>query len=126
MALSALLPACSQSSTRIQAVSALAQRASAEVASQVRRCYRAPRIPSVGRTIVTRLLVRYGPDGVLEDLPVMVFQQGTGPQNQPYAGRMAEAARLAVIQCSPVRLPPELREHRGSEFYLTFSPGMKA
>jgi hypothetical protein len=126
LALSILLPACAPPAARVQALSAVARRASAEVAGQIRRCYREPRIPSVGRSIVTRLLVRYGSDGMLVGLPVLIAQEGTRPNNLPYAGKMAEAAKLAVIRCSPVRLSPELRERGGSEFYLTFSPGMRA
>jgi hypothetical protein len=97
---------------------------SAAVAAQIRRCYRMPRIPSAGRRIVTRLLVRYGPDGTLVGLPLLVRQEGVTAENQRYSGRMAEAATQAVIGCSPVSLPEE--PARDSEFYLTFSPQLSA
>jgi hypothetical protein len=126
LALSMLIPACAQPSVREPAPSPAARRATAEVAEQVRRCYRSPRVPSVGRRIVTRLLVRYAPNGTLIGLPVLVSQQGITPETQAYAGRMIEAATLAIIRCSPVRLPPELGKRRGNDFYLTFSPGMRA
>jgi hypothetical protein len=122
LALPMLLPACVSPAPRIKAQSPADLLVSAEVAQQVRRCYRAPRIPTAGRAIVTRLLVRYGPDGMLIGLPLMVWQQGVTPQTQAYAGRMTEAARLAVIHCSPVKLPAGADEGRTSEFYLTFSP----
>ncbi|HLL30443.1 MAG TPA: hypothetical protein VK403_05555 [Allosphingosinicella sp.] len=124
LALSILLPACTRPPVRAQ--SPAAKRASAEVAEQVRRCYRAPRVPSAGRAIVTRLLARYGPDGVLVGLPLLVSQQGLTPESRAYAGRMTEAARLAIIHCSPIRLPPKLGKRRAVEFYLTFSPRMRA
>jgi hypothetical protein len=126
VALSMLLSACAGPAARVRGRSPTAQRVSAEVAEQVRRCYRSPRVPSVGRGIVSRLLVRYTPDGTLVGLPLLVEQQGITPGSQPYAGRMIEAAKLAVIRCSPIRLPPELGKRSWSDFYLTFSPGRRA
>jgi hypothetical protein len=124
LALSTLVSGCVGSSVR--AVSAADLRASAAVADQVRRCYRSPRIPSAGKQIVTRLLVRYAPDGALSGLPLVVWQQGITSGNQSYAGRMAEAASQAVVRCSPVALPPESGKVPPSEFYLTFSPQLAA
>jgi hypothetical protein len=126
LALSLLLSACTRPSVQVEERSPASLRVSAEVAEQVRRCYRAPRVPSSGRGIVTRLLVRYTADGTLVGLPLLVWQQGITPATQPYAVRMTEAATLAVIRCSPVRLPPETGERRGSEFFLTFSPRRSA
>jgi hypothetical protein len=126
LALSLLLSACARPSVRVEERSPASLRVSAEVAEQVRRCYRAPRVPSSGRAIVTRLLVRYTADGTLVGLPLLVWQQGITPQTQPYAVRMTEAATLAVIRCSPVRLPPETGKRRGSDFFLTFSPRRSA
>ncbi|WP_243455535.1 hypothetical protein [Sphingosinicella sp. BN140058] len=94
----------------------------AAAARQVRRCYRAPRIGSVARAIVTKLHVRYAADGTLIGLPTLVAQFGVTPANQPFAGRMAEAATLAVIRCAPVTLPSELHEGGWSELDLTFGP----
>jgi hypothetical protein len=91
-------------------------------ASQVKRCYRAPRVASAGRQIVTRLLVRFAPDGSLVGMPELVSQRGITPASAPYAARMAEAARLAVLRCAPLRLPPESYSRGWSEFELTFSP----
>jgi hypothetical protein len=125
-ALSLLLSACAEPSTRVRAHSPEAMAASAAVAEQVRRCYRNPRVPSSGRNIVTRLFARYTADGMLVGLPQLVSQQGLGPETQPYAGRMAEAAKLAVMRCSPVRLPREAGKRRGSDFLLTFSPRRSA
>lgn len=121
-----LLSACAGASAPVPAKSPAARLASAEIAGQVRRCYRSPRVPSVGRRIVTRLLVRYGPDGRVVGLPTLVWQQGVTEESKPYAGRMIEAARLAVIRCNPIRFPSALSKGRAREFYLTFSPRMMA
>lgn len=126
MALPMLLSACVEPQARVQASSPAVRLASAEVAHQVRRCYRSPRVPSVGRGIVVRLLVRYGPEGLLVGLPILVGQQGVTPENQAYAGRMTEAAKLAVVRCSPICLPAGLGKRQPSEFYLTFSRQMSA
>jgi hypothetical protein len=126
IAISMLLSACAEPSAPVPARSPAALLASAEVAGQVRRCYRSPRVPSVGKRIVTRLLVRYTADGVLVGLPVLVGQDGVTPESQPYAGRMTEAAKLAVVRCNPIRLPAPLGKRRTSLFYLTFSPQLRA
>jgi hypothetical protein len=71
-------------------------------------------------------MVSYAPDGTLVGVPTLISQQGVTPESRPYAGRMAEAAKLAVLRCSPVRLPPEAGQGRGSDFFLTFSPRRNA
>jgi hypothetical protein len=103
-----------------------AGRAVAEAAAQVRRCYREPAVPTAARRIVTHLRVRYGADGALIGLPSLVSQQGVSAANQPYAERMAEAASLAVIRCSPLRLPAELHHGGWDEFDLIFTHAMLA
>ena len=102
-------------------VSAAAGQAVAAAAVQVRRCYRDPAVPSVAKRIVTHVRVRYGADGVLIGLPAIVSQQGVTAANQDYAERMAEAASLAVIRCSPLRLPAGLHRGGWDEFDLIFS-----
>lgn len=126
MLLPMALSACAEPAATMKARSPAALRASADVASQVRRCYRGPRVPSAGKRIVTRLLVRYGPDGALLGLPLLVGQEGVTAESRPYAGRMSEAAKLAVVRCNPIRLPPSLGKGRASDFFLTFSPQMRA
>ena len=122
LALSVLLAACAEPSAPVEVRSPSALRASAAVAEQVRRCYRSPRVPSAGRGIVTRLFVRYGPDGMLVGLPLLVSQQGVTAESRPYAGRMTEAARLAVIRCNPVRLPPEAGKRRADRLLPDLQP----
>ena len=91
-------------------------------ATQVRRCYRSPRVSFQGRQIVTRLRVRLTPDGQMAGLPAVVEQIGITPDNQPYAGRMAAAAIGAVMRCAPLQLPAAFFQPDGAEFDLTFSP----
>ena len=95
-------------------------------AAKVKRCYRAPRIASSAKQISTRLLVRYREDGGLAALPTLVSQAGVTPDNSVYAGKMAEAAGLAVVRCAPVRLPAEMYEKGWSVLELTFSPAARA
>jgi hypothetical protein len=125
-ALAVLTPGCTGSGARVQALSAADQRAGVAVAAQVRRCYRSPRLPSSGRRIVTRLLVRYTPEGVLAGAPLLLWQQGVTPETQPYEARMADAAKLAVIRRAPISLPPTRGKAKAAEFYLTFSPQLAA
>jgi hypothetical protein len=91
-------------------------------ARQIRPCYRSPKITGAARTISTRLRVRYGPDGALLGLPELISQVGVTDTNRLYAQRMAEAARMAVIRCAPVRIPSAFAAYRINEIDLTFSP----
>jgi hypothetical protein len=120
------LSACAQPSHPVRPPSPASLAASAAVAEQVRRCYRAPRVPSSGRNIVTRLFARYTADGMLVGLPQLVSQQGLTYESKPYASRMAEAAKLAVMRCSRVHLPQDPGKKRGGDFVLTFSPRRSA
>jgi hypothetical protein len=90
-------------------------------AAQVRRCYRDPVVPSVGKRIVTHLRVRYSPDGTLLGLPRVLRQEGVTPENAAYAERMAEAASLAVMRCSPLALSRRLHRGGWDDFELIFS-----
>lgn len=99
----------------------IVERVIASAAAQVKRCYRAPRVSGEARQITTRLLVRYAADGTLMDMPVLVAQTGLTPTNQHFAAQMAEAARLAIILCSPLRLSPANYENGWDEMELTFS-----
>ncbi len=91
-------------------------------ASQVKRCYRSPRIAKSARQITTRLRVYYAPDGQLASLPVLIAQAGVTDANRAHAAAMAEAAMLAVVRCSPLDLPRELYQAGWDEFELTFAP----
>ena len=65
-------------------------------------------------------------DGALIGLPRFVSQQGVTAANESYAERMAEAASLAVVRCSPLRLPAALHRGGWDEFDLIFSHAMLA
>jgi hypothetical protein len=125
LALAMPLAACA-GPARVKAVSAADREARAAVAAQVRRCYRNPRVPMAGKRIVTRLFVRYGPDGALLGLPLLAWQDGLSAETRPYSSRMAEAAKMAVVRCNPVRIPATGGRRESSEFLLTFSPQMSA
>lgn len=100
----------------------IAKEVLASAAAQVRRCYRPPRVATVGKQIITKLEVRLNADGTLAGLPAVVAQSGVTPANRPYAGEMAEAATLAIIRCAPLRLPPEHYTLVWERFELSFSP----
>lgn len=93
-------------------------------AAQIRRCYRHPGVPSVGRSIATRLRIHLSPDGSLSDVPAVIGQSGVTDTNRAFAARMAEAAGQAVMRCAPLRLPPDLYTGGWDEIDLTFSPAM--
>lgn len=121
-AASALCACAPTTTTQVTATDMRASQLIAAAATQVGRCYRAPRIPHGGKQIITKLRVRYGPDGSLAMLPQVVSQSGVTPDNNLYAGPMAQAAIASVMRCSPLPRPAELDAGYLSEFYLTFSP----
>lgn len=96
--------------------------AASQAADQIKRCYRSPRVASIGKQISTRIRVKFQPDGNLADIPIVVAQSGVTPDNRAYAAKMAEAAGLAVIRCLPIKLPPELYANGWNELDFTFSP----
>ncbi len=91
-------------------------------ASQIRRCYRGPRVGHAGRQIITRLRVNLSPDGTIEGRPAIIAQEGVTPLNRLYAQRMAEAAIDSVIRCAPLSVPPGFGGADRIEFDLTFAP----
>lgn len=97
-------------------------RATQRAADQVKRCYRHPKVSRAARMIATTLHVRYAADGTLIGLPEVVGQSGVTDETAVQAALMAEAARLAVIRCQPISLPPELYQRGWDDFELTFRP----
>ena len=91
-------------------------------ASRIQRCYQAPRLPRASRLIETTLAVRYAPDGTLATLPEVLVQRGVTDGNRGDAERMAEAARAAVVRCTPLNLPAEHYHDGWDMFQVTFSP----
>lgn len=98
----------------------------ADAAAQVRRCYRVPRVGRTGRSVVTRLRVRFSPDGTLAAPPALLFQTGVTQATRRVAGEMAEAARLAIVHCAPLQLPPDAYRGGWDVFDLTFSRSVAA
>ena len=94
----------------------------AGAATQVRRCYRAPRVSSEARQIVTTLRVFVNPDGQISRMPEIVAQTGLTERNRTQAAQMAQAAIGAVMRCQPILLPEPVREAGWTDFDLTFSP----
>jgi hypothetical protein len=103
------------------------QQVIAMAAAQVKRCYRTPLgMRHAGRAIAVTLGVRYAPDGTLAAPPALVAERGVTPDNAVYARPLAEAAAAAVVQCSPLRLPPEYYRGGWEAFELTFAFGAVA
>ena len=92
----------------------------------MRRCYRHPVVPTAARRIVTRLRVRFLPDGTVAGLPLIVSQQNVSAEAAPWAGRMADAASEAILRCAPYSLPPNLYRGGWDELDLIFSPRLLA
>jgi len=97
-----------------------------EAARQVRRCYRAPRVATLGRGISTQLRVRITPDGTISGLPTIVGQSGVDASNRAYADRMAQAAIESVLRCAPLVLPAQAYRGMAITMDLTFSPTLSA
>ena len=121
----ATLAGCAGATHSQQLSRALTAKITQEAATQVRRCYRAPKVIGDGRRITTRLQVRYAPDGSIIGLPTIISQSGITPENRMFADDMAEAAIESVVRCSPLHLPPELYQMGWNSFELTFSPALR-
>ncbi len=91
-------------------------------ATQIRRCYRGPRVGHAGRQIITRLRINLTPDGRVEGRPAVIVQDGITPLNRLYAERMAQAAIDSVMRCAPLNVPPGFAGAERIEFDLTFAP----
>ncbi len=101
---------------------ALVRKLAQQAADQVKRCYRRPKVSSDARQIVTRLRVRFTPEGQLAQVPELISQQSVAPGAERFAPAMAQAATLAIMRCVPVRLPPEAYGGGWEELEFTFSP----
>jgi hypothetical protein len=120
-------------SARVSAASAerareqlLAETVLTSAATQVQRCYRAPRVSSEGRQIITQLRIRVFPGGEVRGLPVVLGQRGVTPDNETYAQPMAQAAVVAVVRCAPLTLPDRVYRYGWVDIFLTFSPLARA
>ncbi len=78
------------------------------IIAQVKPCYVVPTGGEDSGSIETVLNLRFRKDGSVVGSPTLVEQNGLTSANRPYARQMADAARRAVLRCSPLKLPAEL------------------
>lgn len=117
-----LLGACVSTPRQSGPDPALVRRLAQEAADQVKRCYRRPKVSSDARQIVTRLKVKFTQEGQLAQVPEIVSQRSVAPGAERFAPAMAQAATLAIIRCTPIKLPPEAYAGGWEELEFTFSP----
>lgn len=86
---------------------------------QVLPCFNPPQGGSNTATIATILSIKMKRDGTVASVKVGE-QTGINDQNRPYAPQMADAARRAVLRCSPFKLPDELYEGGWDDFDYRF------
>ena len=94
----------------------------AAIAAQVKPCYVVPAGGTDASNIVTVLRLRFNPDGSVSTAPRISEQSGVTESNQAYARQIGEAARRAVLRCSPLRLPAELYEGGWEDIEFVFNP----
>ncbi len=80
------------------------------IIAQVKPCYVVPTGGTDSGSIETVLRLRLREDGSVATPPAMIEQNGVTSANRPYARQMADAAKRAVLRCSPLKLPPDLYE----------------
>ncbi len=88
---------------------------------QVRPCYNPPAGGTDTASIATVLDLKMKRDGSVASVQIGE-QTGINAQNRPYASQMADAARRAVLRCSPFKLPVELYEGGWDDFAFRFRP----
>jgi outer membrane biosynthesis protein TonB len=96
----------------------------AAIAAQVKPCYVVPSGGTDSGNIVTVLRLRFKPDGSTATPPAIVEQNGVGDSNRAYAQQMGDAAKRAVLRCSPLRLPAELYKGGWEDIEFVFNPRM--
>ncbi len=88
---------------------------------QVEPCYSPPAGGTDTSSIATLLSLKMKRDGSVASAQIGE-QRGINDQNRPYARQMADAARRAVLRCSPFKLPDELYEGGWDDFDYLFRP----
>lgn len=92
------------------------------IASQVKPCYTIPAGGADTASIITRVRLRFKPDGSIAVAPEVIGNLGVTPTNQPYVRQMNEAATRALQRCAPYKLPPDLYEGGWEDVAFTFRP----
>ncbi len=92
------------------------------IAAKVKPCYNPPAGGADAGQISTVLSIRMNRDGSVASVTPGA-QTGVNGSNQAYARQMADAARRAVLRCSPISgLPPELYQGGWDDFDFRFRP----
>jgi outer membrane biosynthesis protein TonB len=94
------------------------------IAAKVKPCYNPPAGGADAGSITTVLSIRMNKDGSVASVTPGA-QSGVTGANQAYARQMADAARRAVMRCSPITgLPAELYQGGWDDFDFRFRPEM--
>jgi outer membrane biosynthesis protein TonB len=94
------------------------------IAAKVKPCYNPPAGGADSGSITTVLSIRMNKDGSVASVTPGA-QNGVNGSNQAYARQMADAARRAVLRCSPITgLPADLYEGGWDDFDFRFRPEM--
>jgi len=92
------------------------------IAARVKPCYNPPAGGADAGSITTTLSIRMNRDGTVASVTPGA-QSGVNGSNSAYAKQMADAARRAVLRCSPITgLPPELYDGGWDDFDFRFKP----
>ena len=92
------------------------------IAAKVKPCYNPPAGGADAGSITTTLSIRMNKDGSVASVTAG-SQTGVTASNGAYARQMADAARRAVLRCSPIAgLPPELYDGGWDDFDFRFRP----
>ena len=93
----------------------------AAIYRQIQPCYdRKPIVGPGAETISTVLRLRLNPNGSSAARPSVSEQGGINPSNARYATRAGEVAIASVLECLPLKLPPELYKGGWDDIELSF------
>ncbi|MCS6986203.1 MAG: TonB C-terminal domain-containing protein [Sphingomonadaceae bacterium] len=93
----------------------------AAIRAQIFLCWNPPAGGADVQDMTVVLRIRLHRDGSLAAPPEFVSQTGASEGNAAYARAFVEAARRAVLRCTPLQLPPDLYS-LWREFELNFDP----
>lgn len=93
----------------------------AAIIAQVKRCYQYPSGGTDIQRIVTVLDLRMTRDGRVS-LATAVDHEGISDTNRRYVSQMDDAAKRAVYQCAPLKLPPDLYDGGWEHIQIGFHP----
>jgi outer membrane biosynthesis protein TonB len=88
---------------------------------QIQKCWSVPAGARDAENLVVRIEFRLNPDGSLRGEPVILDRERMERPGQEFFRAAAESARRAVLQCTPLTLPPEKYES-WKDIKLNFDP----